>query len=446
MIEQRKKKEKKTNMDDFKDVMLSELPSHAQRAPAYTSNISSLENYKGILLCDRPTDARMSMGAQQAPFLPPGRLDDRSLGMQPSIEKRMTHDLAKNMRAERTKNVPPTALNRHKQFLRKLNEQVRTTQVAAVEKLANKDDQRKKFQHAQENYRNMLREAAIAQSQDPTRCEQPEAPAVEAPAKPPTPPAVAKTSAPAKERKKAEKEKPTWAMTAEEADEHEMSEAAKLVAFAQGLDFDAFINDFEVREALSIMQERVRELQEGGAERPALHLPKVRTDNDDAVSVTASEKERRVQSHDFGNRDLGHDKEWDGSTKQVNEVVRTLLSADSLVLADRILGKSDHLRQIYSKQALARMLQDALTSNMSADPLKPGIPPLNKKATLGPLPTHPSDALGPNTALHSKPVIASVSAEAQFGQKYEQKRILVDLKKSKDNVQNLPYLYRCPSI
>eukprot|EP00760_Papus_ankaliazontas_P037876 PhM_4_TR8771/c1_g1_i1/m.88960 len=453
-------------MDDFKDVMLSELPVHS--APAFTSNLSSLENYKGILLCDRPTDARVSMGPQAAPFLPPGKVEERLLGLQPSMERRTAQDVAKTLRHERTKRVPPTALSRHKQFLRKLNEQVRTTQDEAVEALANKEEQRKKFQKMQEKQRQMLREAAEQQVRgdaDQSGGEPPRQVAlyssVDPPAVPATPPKEEEQDAPRpasadaapmvpkapKSKKPATasaSSKPTWAMTAEEAEDHEFEETQKLVEFAQGLDFDKFIDDYEVREALSIMRDRIQELAQGGEKRTG---GSTTARDPETASTTASEADGSKPRRERGaGASALHEKGWDSSTS-VADVVRNALNTDALVLAERILNKSEHLRQIYSKQAMARMLQDALVSSLQGaggiggEDLK--LPQLKSRME------NVADGLGSlgRIAGGVNPVVSTVSVEAQYGDaNVPQKRILTELKKSKDHVQNLPYLYRCPSI
>ena len=51
--------------------------------------------------------------------------------------------------------------------------------------------------------------------------------------------------------------KPAWAMTEAEADEFEDDEADLLVEFAKDLDYDAYIDDLEVRQALSVIRERI---------------------------------------------------------------------------------------------------------------------------------------------------------------------------------------------
>ena len=46
-------------------------------------------------------------------------------------------------------------------------------------------------------------------------------------------------------------------MTEGEADDADDAEAEDLLAFASGLDYDAYIDDLEVRQALSVIRERI---------------------------------------------------------------------------------------------------------------------------------------------------------------------------------------------
>ena len=57
------------------------------------------------------------------------------------------------------------------------------------------------------------------------------------------------------------KEKPKWALTEEEAEIQEYKEGDELLDFVQALDYDAFIDDLEVRQALEIVKERIEEIK-----------------------------------------------------------------------------------------------------------------------------------------------------------------------------------------
>merc|ERR1711998_306515 len=63
------------------------------------------------------------------------------------------------------------------------------------------------------------------------------------------------------------KQKPAWARTAEEEQEAEEDEAEDLLEFAESLDIDKYMDDYEFNEALAAAKARITELDEdGGAE------------------------------------------------------------------------------------------------------------------------------------------------------------------------------------
>jgi len=51
--------------------------------------------------------------------------------------------------------------------------------------------------------------------------------------------------------------KPKWAMTKEEAEDIDDAEGEKLIQFAQNLDYDKYVKDMEVREALYLIKNKI---------------------------------------------------------------------------------------------------------------------------------------------------------------------------------------------
>eukprot|EP01063_Lacrimia_lanifica_P009038 TRINITY_DN1607_c0_g1_i10.p1 TRINITY_DN1607_c0_g1~~TRINITY_DN1607_c0_g1_i10.p1 ORF type:complete len:272 (+),score=11.53 TRINITY_DN1607_c0_g1_i10:384-1199(+) len=82
----------------------------------------SFENYKGILLCDRPSEQKMVVGVTEQPFLPPGRPDrdlfgmggrgEGCLGLQPSHERMNRNNVARQARMQNSRGTAPTALSK----------------------------------------------------------------------------------------------------------------------------------------------------------------------------------------------------------------------------------------------------------------------------------------------------------------------------------------------
>eukprot|EP01062_Namystynia_karyoxenos_P008971 TRINITY_DN13169_c4_g1_i1.p2 TRINITY_DN13169_c4_g1~~TRINITY_DN13169_c4_g1_i1.p2 ORF type:complete len:531 (+),score=209.24 TRINITY_DN13169_c4_g1_i1:93-1595(+) len=500
-------------MEEFKDVMLSEPPP----ARAGEGGHRSFENFKGILLCDRPTDHRMVHGVAEQPFLPPGRPDrdlfgmpgqgemEGCLGLQPSQERAQRHDVARQARLENSKNVPPTALSKHRKWLKSLSEETKKLKLDAVETQLLREEKQKRFQDAERKKRKMIQSeravndldgpaagrVLLAGKPDPYALvddsgSEPRSPAAaEDPVLPPTPPgpesggadgpgslpdldsraaavgaAAATPAADAasqqsrsepKSKKRKGKEKPKWAMTAKEAEEaeenrfdEEMHAGQDLVDFFINLDIEKVIDDPEVRESLSIALERVEEIAAEQGLSPAdfrraadggTFVAGHHRRADDDVSVATSQcsdrsaalerkrqREKRRRDALTDHQQVG-EKDWDSSST-AGDKVRQAIGGDALRLAEQVLAKSEGLRQVHSRQSLARILEELVLKKFAAGQAVKTVPPA---------PAVP------------EPVVADTRAQA-MGSPQKERRIITDLRNSKEFVQNLPYLYRCPSI
>jgi hypothetical protein len=443
-------------MEDFKDVMLSEPPPRyagASAAAPTTSNALSLESYKGILLCDRPADIRDARrGPQNAPFLPPGNPEmDRgngNLGLQPSMEARAKNALTRSSRGDLQGRAKNAALSKHRKWLQSFASEMKKMQ-----------EEKTNAQIRQSMREGTLRDREATKRREGTYTADGDSNAavVAAPSTPPQgsdaaaaksskkPPAGASTKT---AKSGGGKAKPKWAMTEEEAEDAEFAEARSLVDFAAELDYDAFIKDFEVQEALAIMRDRVKEIAaEKGIDLEAARRERIAAgdgasdDDDDAASVitTASTttreirraaktaaKRRASEEEGAGGAEEGRTA-WDNST---STALRKALAGDALKLAERVLQTSEHLRKVHSKLSMARLLEDVA---MELDNGK-----TQRQVTL------------PREAVIIPPRIAMVAAEATGTHgstaAQPQKRVLTDMRHSKTQAQNLPYLYRCPSI
>lgn len=272
-------------MEDFKDVMLSEPPqryTNASSAPM-TSNALSLESYKGILLCDRPADVRAARyGSSQQAFLPPGNTDmDRgngNLGLPPSLETRARNAMNRATRGDTQNRSRNTALSRHRKWLQSFATEMKKMQEEKTEAQIRQTVREATLRDREANKR---REGVAPSAADSTA-------AVAAPSTPPEPKSSPAAAA-APKTKKAGKSKPKWAMTEEEAEDAEFADARDLVDFAAELDFDSFIKDFEVQEAIAIMRDRVKEIAaEKGIDLETARRARRKADDEDDDDDTAS--------------------------------------------------------------------------------------------------------------------------------------------------------------
>ena len=63
---------------------------------------------------------------------------------------------------------------------------------------------------------------------------------------------------------KVDRKKPAWALTEKQAEDLKEEEIDDLLDFAYKLDYEKYIDDFEVKQALAILQNRVTELKKDG--------------------------------------------------------------------------------------------------------------------------------------------------------------------------------------
>lgn len=393
-------------MEDFKDVMLSEPPPRfaPQVSNAGGGNTMSLESYKGILLCDRPSDATKARASQQVPFLPAGRADaDRGgdLGLQPSLEQKSRHDLSRSVRHEAHKTQRPTALSKHRRWLASFASAVKQMQLDGAE--------RQVVQATKEAALRDREAAKRTQRAQPTQAS--DAAQVAAASE-----SCASDTANAATAAASAKTKPKWAMTEEEELDAELEEARRLVDFAADLDYETFMEDYEVKEAMAIMRERVEEIaKEKGIDLVSEMQRKVEKGPPKERSVPVKEDEARPA--------------WD--TTGTGATLRGAVQSDALALAEKVLASSEALRHVHSKQSMARLLQDVVIGGSTSD---------NSARLNTQMPREPTVA---------GPIVATISAEATAVAPHDappQRRVLTEMRASKTKVQNLPYLYRCPSI
>lgn len=62
--------------------------------------------------------------------------------------------------------------------------------------------------------------------------------------------------------KKSKKTKPAWATTEKQQEEAKEAEIDDLIEFAYDLDYEKYMEDYEVRQALAIIKERVSEIKQ----------------------------------------------------------------------------------------------------------------------------------------------------------------------------------------
>jgi myosin heavy subunit len=199
----------------------------------------SIGNYKGVMLCNRPNDPSDKPQREgPTPFISRVTVKEQ-LGLNPATKQAQVL-----VRPKKTLEI----LNRHKQWLFQLQKQKDDNLQKELERTK---IQEVKIQKMKKKYSTSKKPE---ESSDPSK-ESPDQ--IKEPSKPSKSEKLTE-----KNLKTLEKEaKPKWALTQEQAEELEELEVDDLLQYVNDLDYDKFIEDLEVRQALEIVKERVEEIK-----------------------------------------------------------------------------------------------------------------------------------------------------------------------------------------
>lgn len=161
------------------------------------------------------------------------------------------------------------------------------------------------------------------------------------------------------------KAKPKWAMTKEENEEDEDLEVEDLLEFTNNLDFDKYIDDLEVKEAMSFVQDRVKELaepkqyaepEEGEGDEEDDEFD---TLADPGAAKTLRRKERRKEAQE----------DWENASVAESEVSATSEMSKAMLANNKQLGavhSQASVKAMLEKQGLA-MEAPVIANNSSTN-------------------------------------------------------------------------------
>lgn len=301
------------------------------------SGLPPISNYKGVMLCDRPS-------AEAAPSRPNSFISavkqHEPLGLNPAKALVLAAGNAGGKKApDKT-----SALYKHRQWLSQLQKDIKGQKAAEEEEASRKSQQRRKFLQ----YSSQLREAIrVAVNVEPTLAlarqpeEQPQQRQPEPPLEP-EPGAERPADVPALDLKS----KPAWALTEDQVDMkldlEEEEDVEDLLDFVGDLDFETYVDDYEVRAALEVMKSRIVKLD----------TQRSRVENDDG-SGEAGEAAGEPASGELG-AEGERDKET-GWNKPEAEISRPYTS-ESMQQANQILDSARDLGKVHSAASLATKL------------------------------------------------------------------------------------------
>jgi hypothetical protein len=197
--------------------------------------------------------------------------------------------------------------------------------------------------------------------------------------------AAAATATATAARKQPASGRPAWAYTEEGHADAEEQEVDDLLDFAQNLDFDSFMEDLEVREAVKFVKQRVEDIKyaedtaEKKAERKAELDGRIQ-ERIDAAAVRKEEERANGDGSAAGSRiptAIEDRPEWDPSIR---------LEDDGAPLtAEQLLARDSELRQVHSSRSI-RALMETADANVPAKPKKKKIVlPMHAPAAMAPV-------------------------------------------------------------
>jgi len=201
-----------------------------------------LGNFKGVMLCNRPTDdsggKAVASSDEPAPWRAPGIAAGDKLGLtpcktyEPSVKKRGSS----------------AALRRHVRWLKELQGQMKEERDQVEQEDLLEADKKEQMKAVFDAHRDAVRQMMQDRSKDWVD-----------PARDPEKHAKIKSE---REAKKAAKQaaKPLWAMTQQEKESFEEGEADDLITFAENLDYDKYVGDLEFKEGLAALKDRAGKL------------------------------------------------------------------------------------------------------------------------------------------------------------------------------------------
>ncbi|CAE7233074.1 unnamed protein product [Symbiodinium pilosum] len=342
---------------------------------------SGLGNFKGVMLCNRPSDDVKSGGEDPQPF--------RSM-VAPNQEVGLTP--LRNFEPTVKKRGPSAALRRHVRWLRELQEQMREDRNQVEQEEQDEEAKRIKLKAAFDKHREAVRD--MMKTRDDKRREEEAAAkaekaakAAEAKAAASAQPAVSEIAHAAvaaveaekgKAPVKAQAPKPLWAMTAQEKDKFEEEEADDLINFVEGLDFDKYVGDLEFRQALGALKDRTGKLKkEQEAFKDELLASFNATLDDEEYEESTAAGSSKLEDGVDGQSLLGDlrseysvassrrsrnrearenaQKEWDSSTAAGED--RPAVDPELRDMAEAVLEQNPKFRAIHSKDSVQKIIE-----------------------------------------------------------------------------------------
>jgi hypothetical protein len=342
---------------------------------------ASIGNYKGVMLCNRPNEfGQVQKPERQGkpPFI--SRVDPKGqVGLNPG---------KKIINVPQKKKDNNSILTRHKRYLKMLQEKKLIEKLETENKDAN---EKKRFETVRDQTAKQRQKIKNLKSDEPGQATnqdlaQDTRPVVAAPYEAPksigmlTKENLDRNDDHYSQKAKPSKAKrPAWAKTEDQLKKEQDEEIDDLIEFAYDLDYEKYMEDLEVRQALALIKERVDEIKKDDEWRnniaqewntaeqanPNEGTNKRKIDDDarSAVSIRTSitgrsniSKKSEIMNQ-IQREEMEHKENWDSST--VGEKKKKPTAEEKLAsrLADQIMEANPNLKNVHSKTSMKKMLE-----------------------------------------------------------------------------------------
>lgn len=360
-------------------------------------------NYKGVMLCSRPSyDSLSPYTTSSHPTHKPAFKSGVSsthttIGLQPSNTYKLY--INKKFRRDKTNNIT----YKHKQWLKKYSQTQQLTQSQQLNKTTKAVNVQKssdiihKYTQNQQ-HENNEQKTHSDKDNDPADKENLNSSGT-----------VHITDVPCSTTR------PLWAMTDEQAEQAEEEEADQLLQYTENLDFKSYINDIEVNNALKFVRDRIQQLEHQQADFIKQHKKQYQQSSYDK-SINMNEYNMFADNDDNTRYNTITDQLNAERAKQ-HELESKLNTIDSTV--------TNPLRDIHSSASIRALIEQtkSATDTNTTSTTQP-LPPINESC----------DTILPST-FTPQPIIAIHNTKSA-----------VASKKTTVDPSNLPYLYRHPGI
>lgn len=338
---------------------------------------ASIGNYKGVMLCNRPNEFGQVQKPERqgkAPFI--SRVDPKEkIGLNPT---------KKVIVVQKRKKDTNSILTRHKRYLKMLQEKRLIEKLEKEEEDNKKAETMKKFKEQTSLQRKKIKKLKTEKEQNKAGETQEISPQPSPEKTQPLGEEEAKVAQLTQENvkeftkknpKKSTKARPAWAKTEQQLKQEEEDEIDDLIEFAYDLDYEKYMEDLEVRQALALVRERVQEIKKDNewrenAEKEYEHPanPNEGKPDDDArsavsirTSVTGRSNLSKVSKksefrEEIAREDAQKKEQWDASTNAEKREA-TVEERLATKLADQILENNPNLKGVHSKTSMRKMLE-----------------------------------------------------------------------------------------